>query len=71
MLLLLDNFDSFTYNLVDYFNRLGVEVQVVRNDVPLQELRQLRFEGIVLSPGPGAPKGAGSMMDVIDRKSVV
>ncbi|ARS36666.1 anthranilate synthase component II [Pontibacter actiniarum] len=65
MLLLLDNFDSFTYNLVDYFNRLGVEVQVVRNDVPLQELRQLRFEGIVLSPGPGAPKGAGSMMDVI------
>ncbi|WP_299759000.1 aminodeoxychorismate/anthranilate synthase component II [uncultured Pontibacter sp.] len=65
MLLLLDNFDSFTYNLVDYFGRLGVEVQVIRNDVPLQELQKLPIEAIVLSPGPGAPAGAGSMMEVI------
>ncbi|GHA67347.1 anthranilate synthase component II [Pontibacter akesuensis] len=65
MLLLLDNFDSFTYNLVDYFGRLGVEVEVVRNDVPLQELQKLPIEAIVLSPGPGTPQAAGSMMDVI------
>lgn len=65
MLLLLDNFDSFTYNLVDYFGRLGVEVQVVRNDVPLQELQQLPVKGVVLSPGPGVPQQAGSMMEVI------
>ncbi|MCX2741339.1 anthranilate synthase component II [Pontibacter anaerobius] len=67
MLLLLDNFDSFTYNLVDYFGRLGVEVQVVRNNVPLQELQQLPIEAVVLSPGPGAPQSAGSMMDVISH----
>ncbi|RIJ37309.1 anthranilate synthase component II [Pontibacter oryzae] len=65
MLLLLDNFDSFTYNLVDYFGRLGVEVQVVRNDVPLEQLKQLPVTGIVLSPGPGTPKAAGNMMEVI------
>ncbi|WP_276498794.1 anthranilate synthase component II [Pontibacter litorisediminis] len=65
MLLLLDNFDSFTYNLVDYFGRLGVEVQVVRNDVPLQELQKLPIAAVVLSPGPGTPEGAGSMMEVI------
>lgn len=65
MLLLLDNFDSFTYNLVDYFGRLGVEAQVVRNDVPLQELQQLPVKAVVLSPGPGVPSGAGSMMDTI------
>ncbi|GAB3823120.1 anthranilate synthase component II [Pontibacter rugosus] len=65
MLLLLDNFDSFTYNLVDYFGRLGVEALVVRNDVPLQEIQQLPVEAIVLSPGPGTPQAAGSMMEVI------
>jgi anthranilate synthase/aminodeoxychorismate synthase-like glutamine amidotransferase len=65
MLLLLDNFDSFTYNLVDYFGQLGVEVHVVRNDVPLEELQQLPVTGIVLSPGPGEPRKAGVMMEVI------
>jgi anthranilate synthase/aminodeoxychorismate synthase-like glutamine amidotransferase len=65
MLLLLDNFDSFTYNLVDYFGRLGVEVYVVRNNVTLDELKNLPVKGIVLSPGPGAPRQAGIMMDVI------
>ncbi|PRY06030.1 anthranilate synthase component II [Pontibacter ummariensis] len=65
MVLLLDNFDSFTYNLVDYFGQLGVEVKVVRNNVPLAEIQQLPVEAVVLSPGPGAPKGAGCMMEVI------
>lgn len=65
MLLLLDNFDSFTYNLVDYFGQLGEEVHVVRHDVTLEEIKALPVTGIVLSPGPGEPKKAGVMMEVI------
>ncbi len=65
MLLLLDNFDSFTYNLVDYFGQLGVEAHVVRNDVPIAEIRQLPIKAVVLSPGPGVPQQAGCMMEVI------
>nr|WP_194362551.1 aminodeoxychorismate/anthranilate synthase component II [Rufibacter sediminis] len=65
-MLLLDNFDSFTYNLYDYFRQLGVEVEVRRNDVPLEELKKLPLEGIVLSPGPGTPERAGVMPTVID-----
>lgn len=64
-ILLLDNFDSFTYTLADYLYQLGTEVLVRRNDVPLAELRQLAFAGIVLSPGPGAPAAAGSLLAVI------
>ena len=65
MLLLLDNFDSFTYNLVDYLGQLGVEAKVVRNNVPLQEIKQLPIKAVVLSPGPGTPRAAGSLFDVI------
>ncbi len=65
MLLLLDNFDSFTYNLVDYFGQLGVEAHVVRNNVPLEEITKLPIKAIVLSPGPGTPENAGVMMEVI------
>lgn len=64
-LLLLDNFDSFTYNLLDYFRQLGCEVEVRRNDVPLAELRALSFDAVVLSPGPGTPAGAGNLLAVI------
>ncbi|SMB86436.1 anthranilate synthase, component II [Hymenobacter roseosalivarius DSM 11622] len=64
-LLLLDNFDSFTYNLLDYFQQLKVQVQVVRNDVPLAAIEALEFDGIVLSPGPGTPARAGVMPEVI------
>lgn len=65
-LLLIDNFDSFTYNLWDYFLRLGASCEVVRND----RLGNLRadsgsFDGIVLSPGPGRPEDAGGMMEVL------
>ncbi|MBF9255268.1 aminodeoxychorismate/anthranilate synthase component II [Pontibacter sp. 172403-2] len=67
MLLLLDNFDSFTYNLVDYFGQLGVEAKVVRNDVPLAVLKQLPVTAVVLSPGPGVPQQAGHLMDVIQH----
>lgn len=65
MLLLLDNFDSFTYNLYDYFRQLGVTVEVRRNDVSLAELQALPLQGIVLSPGPGTPEKAGVMPQVI------
>ena len=66
-LLLLDNFDSFTYTLADYLHQLGAEVVVRRNDVPLAELRQLDFTGIVLSPGPGSPATAGYLLAVIEE----
>ncbi|WP_368409013.1 aminodeoxychorismate/anthranilate synthase component II [Hymenobacter sp. BT730] len=64
-LLLLDNFDSFTYNLLDYLQQLGATVQVLRNDVPLTELAKHRFDGLVLSPGPGTPESAGILLEVI------
>ncbi|WP_338815507.1 aminodeoxychorismate/anthranilate synthase component II (plasmid) [Bernardetia sp. Wsw4-3y2] len=66
MILLLDNFDSFTYNLWDYVQRLGVECKVFRNDTSLKELQEHNFTGVILSPGFGKPQEAGNMMDVID-----
>ena len=65
-LLLLDNFDSFTFTLADYLRQLGAEVLVRRNDVSLAELQVLDFDGIVLSPGPGTPAQAGVMPAVIE-----
>jgi anthranilate synthase component 2 len=64
-LLLLDNFDSFTFTLADYLRQLGAEVVVRRNDVPLAELQVLSFDGVVLSPGPGTPSQAGIMPSLI------
>jgi len=65
-LLLLDSFDSFTHTLADYLRQLGAEVLVRRNDVPLGELTGLDVAGVVLSPGPGAPAGAGNLLAVIE-----
>jgi anthranilate synthase component 2 len=60
MLLLIDNYDSFTYNLVHFFGELGADVQVRRNDaLNVQEAMALKPEGIVLSPGPGTPEQSG------------
>ena len=67
MILLLDNFDSYTYNLLDYFGQLGIEAHVVRNNVPLTAIEALSFDAIVLSPGPGVPRRAGNLMALIDR----
>ena len=64
-LLLLDNFDSFTFTLADYLRQLGAEVVVRRNDVPLAELLVPAFAGVVLSPGPGTPAAAGVMPALI------
>jgi anthranilate synthase/aminodeoxychorismate synthase-like glutamine amidotransferase len=69
MLLVIDNYDSFTYNLVQYLGELGATVEVRRNDrVTLDEIEnRLRPERIVISPGPGTPDEAGITLDLIQR----
>ena len=68
MLLVIDNYDSFTYNLVQYFGELGAEQVVKRNDeITLEEIEQLKPERIVISPGPCTPKEAGISCDVIRK----
>jgi anthranilate synthase/aminodeoxychorismate synthase-like glutamine amidotransferase len=70
MLLMIDNFDSFTYNLVQYLRQLGAEVQVARNNtLSLAEIEDMGPSGIVVSPGPGKPEDAGISLDVIRRFS--
>lgn len=60
MLLMIDNYDSFTYNIVQYFEQLGQEVQVHRNDkISLEEIENLQPERLVISPGPCSPEEAG------------
>ena len=66
MLLIIDNYDSFTYNLVEYFGELGQEVRVVRNDeIPAADIAALAPTHIVISPGPCTPNEAGISLDVI------
>jgi anthranilate synthase/aminodeoxychorismate synthase-like glutamine amidotransferase len=66
MVLVIDNYDSFTYNLVQYLGELGAEVRVMRNDaVTLEEVVAAKPERIVISPGPGRPEHAGVTMSVI------
>ncbi len=66
MILMIDNYDSFTYNIVQYLGQLGAEVLVRRNDeTSLEEIEDLKPEAIFLSPGPCSPKEAGITVDVI------
>ncbi|MEH6548964.1 MAG: aminodeoxychorismate/anthranilate synthase component II [Pseudomonadales bacterium] len=66
MLLMIDNYDSFTYNVVQYLGELKADVQVFRNDeITLEQVRELAPERIVVSPGPCTPNEAGISMDVI------
>lgn len=66
MLLLIDNYDSFTYNLYQYLAELGADVRVIRNDaLTIEQIEVLAPEGIVISPGPGDPAEAGMSTDVI------
>ena len=66
MVLVLDNYDSFTYNLVQYLGELGAEVTVVRNDAAtVQDIANAGADRIVISPGPGRPEDAGITMEVI------
>jgi anthranilate synthase/aminodeoxychorismate synthase-like glutamine amidotransferase len=66
MLLVIDNYDSFTYNLVQYLGEMGEEIEVFRNDkISVPEIEKLAPEALLISPGPGTPKDAGISLDVL------
>jgi anthranilate synthase component 2 len=68
MLLMIDNYDSFTYNLVQYFGELGEQVRVIRNDeLTIEQIEALAPDRIVISPGPCTPNEAGVSLEVIRR----
>ena len=74
MILVIDNYDSFTYNLVQYLGELGQqfsiaqEIQVYRNDqITLERIRQIKPDGIVISPGPGRPEDSGVSIELIEK----
>ena len=67
LILLLNNFDSFTYIIADYFNQLGVACKVLNNDADLVQIIKPGYKAIVLSPGPGVPVKHGVIMKVIDH----
>jgi anthranilate synthase/aminodeoxychorismate synthase-like glutamine amidotransferase len=68
MILLIDNYDSFTYNLAQFLGQLGEKLEVRRNDkITLDQIAELKPERIVISPGPGTPQDAGICIDVIQR----
>lgn len=68
MLIIIDNYDSFTYNLVQYLGELGADCRVFRNDaITVEEVLALHPDGIVLSPGPGYPQGAGICLDLVEK----
>ena len=68
MILMIDNYDSFTYNLVQYLGELGAEVETVRNDaVSVGDIAGMAPEGIVISPGPCTPNEAGICLEVVEK----
>ncbi|MDU2122454.1 MAG: aminodeoxychorismate/anthranilate synthase component II [Clostridium celatum] len=68
MLLMIDNYDSFVYNLVRYFEELGEEIIIYRNDkISIEDIENMNIDGIVISPGPKSPKEAGLSLDIIDK----
>jgi anthranilate synthase/aminodeoxychorismate synthase-like glutamine amidotransferase len=68
VILVIDNYDSFTYNLVQYLGELGAEVQVFRNDeVTIDRIREMNPERLLISPGPGVPENAGVTVEVINE----
>jgi anthranilate synthase/aminodeoxychorismate synthase-like glutamine amidotransferase len=66
LILLLDNFDSFTFNLADYFRQMNISSDVQRNTTTLQELQKKDYKAVVLSPGPGKPENCGNMMKILE-----
>lgn len=67
MLLMIDNYDSFVYNLVRYFRELGEEIVVYRNDeIKLEQIKSIKYDGIIISPGPKSPKEAGVSLEIIN-----
>jgi anthranilate synthase/aminodeoxychorismate synthase-like glutamine amidotransferase len=70
MILMIDNYDSFTYNLVQYIEEIGPPVTVARNDtITVEQIEQMRPGAIVISPGPGGPDDAGVCLDAVRRLS--
>lgn len=68
MILLIDNYDSFTYNLYHQIAKFGEEVKIIRNDaITIEEIRALKPQAIVISPGPGEPKNAGIVIEMIQQ----
>ncbi len=68
MILVVDNYDSFTFNLVQYLGELGADLRVHRNDkITLTEIEKLNPKGIIISPGPGRPEQAGIILELITR----
>lgn len=68
MILMIDNYDSFVYNLVQYLKTLGEEVRIYRNDdITIEQIRKLNPEVIIISPGPCTPKEAGISLEVLDK----
>lgn len=68
MVLMIDNYDSFTYNLVQYLGALGADVRIYRNDkITLETIRRLKPSKILISPGPGRPENAGISCDLISK----
>lgn len=67
MVLLIDNFDSFSYILADYFRQLGKELFIVRNDIDPDQVDFANFEAVVISPGPETPEKAGNLMMLLEK----
>jgi len=67
MILLVDNYDSFTYNIVHSLERLGQSVEVIRNDYDFNAVDFTRYKAVVISPGPSNPDNAGITLDIIDK----
>ena len=68
MILLIDNYDSFSYNLYQLIGSLNPDIRVVRNDaLTVEEVDQLRPEAIILSPGPGRPEDAGICVEIVEK----
>ena len=66
MILIIDNYDSFTYNLVQYFGAITPDIVVHRNDkITIDKLKKIKPSGIVISPGPGKPEDAGISIEII------
>lgn len=66
-ILIIDNFDSFTFNLADYFKQLGCMVNVYRNNIDPEVIKEINPDLIVISPGPSIPKNAGNLIEIIDK----
>ncbi len=66
-ILLIDNFDSFTFNLVDFFEQAGAKLTIFRNDVPVDDIDPSAYDLLLISPGPSVPKNAGNLMAIIEK----